>query len=99
MLGKPFYEGQRLDKCPFDVPDTVTQIFLIYTWKQGYRRLIPEDLPNCYAVELKFDDGFRDIRRAKGSVFRKLCEAACSQGFHVFEDVKKNPQLILDIIQ
>ena len=36
-------------------------------------------------------------RTIGGFVFKKLCEMACSQGFNVFEDVKKNPWLIPDI--
>ena len=98
LLGKSFYEGQVLDKRPFKVSDGVTQIFLIYTKTEGYREMIPEDLPNCYAIELKFDDGFRDIRRAKGTVFKRLCEAACREGFQVFEEVKRDPQRLLEIV-
>ncbi len=98
VLGKAYVEALQL---PFQDADSVTQIFLIYTKTEGYRHLIPENLPNsnCYAVELKFDDGFRDIRRTKGSAFKRLCEAACHDGFEVFEKVKENPQLILDIVQ
>ncbi len=98
LLGKPFYMGQRLDKCPFEVSDEVTQIFLIYTKTKGYRHLIPENLPNCNVVELNSND-FKSGYTAKGYVFEKLCEAACRDGFEVFEKVKDDPQLILDIVQ
>lgn len=97
LLGKPFYQGQGLNKHPFKVSDEVIQIYLICTRTNGYREMIPEDLLNCYAVELKFDDGFRDIRRAKGFAFKKLCEAACRDGFQVFEDVKNDPQKLIEI--
>ena len=33
----------------------------------------------------------------QGAVFRKLCEAACSEGFGVFEHVKQDPQQLIEI--
>ena len=33
----------------------------------------------------------------QGAVFRKLCEAACREGFGVFEQVKQDPQQLIEI--
>ena len=35
----------------------------------------------------------------QGAVFRKLCEVACHEGFHVFEQVKQDPQQLIKIVQ
>ena len=93
LLGATYVKALQL---PFNVPATVTQVFLIFTRTKGYRNLIPESLQNCEAVELHASE-FRSGYTAKGLVFNKLCEAACSQGFHLFEEVKKDPQRILKI--
>ena len=34
----------------------------------------------------------------QGAVFRKLCEVACRDGFHVFEQVKQDPQRLREIV-
>ena len=82
---------------PFnDVPNAVTQVFLIFTRTKGYRNLIPESLQNCEAVELHASE-FRSGYTAKGLVFNKLCEAVCSQGFQLFKEVKQDPQRLLEI--
>lgn len=98
LLGRKYCNGLKLHKRPFDVPNTVTQIFLIFTRTTGYRNLIPEYLPNCDAVELNSNE-FRDTYTAKGLVFNRLCEAACREGFHVFEQVKEDPQRLLEIVR
>ena len=95
ILGKTYVQALRL---PFDISDTVSQIFIIYKRTQGYSQLIPNDLPNCFSVELNSKD-FKSGYTAKGLVFNKLCEAACEQGFGVFEQVKENPEVLLDIVQ
>ncbi len=93
LLGETYVKALQL---PFNVPDTVTQVFLIFTRTRGYRHLIPEYLPNCEAIELHARE-FKSGYTAKGLVFNELCEAACHEGFHVFKQVKQNPQRILDI--
>ena len=98
LLGKKYVKALRLLQLPFRVPETVVQIFVTYKRTKGYSHLIPKNLPNCNVVELNFNE-FKSGYTAKGYVFKKLCEAACSQGFQVFKDVKDDPQLILDIVQ
>ena len=34
----------------------------------------------------------------RGAVFRKLCEVACRDGFGVFEQIKRDPQRLLEIV-
>lgn len=98
LLGNKFYIGQRLDKRPFEVSEGVTQIFLL---GDSFKYLIP-DLPNMHFVPAgkpladKLDTNTRIL---KGIVFKKLCDVACRDGFEVFEDIKNNPQLILEIVQ
>ena len=95
LLGKGYVEALQL---PFNVPDAVTQIFLIFTRTKGYRNLIPECLQNCEAVELHARE-FRSGYTAKGLAFNRLCQAACCEGFHVFEEVKQDPQRLLEIVR
>ena len=83
----------------FEVERSVPLIFLL---PKSQRKAVNEDLPNIHIVETG-----RDLQKQlrtsnyalKGVVIRRLCEAACQQGLQVFEEVKKNPQLILDIIK
>ena len=84
-------------QLPFNVPNTVIQVFLIFTRTTGYRNLIPEYLQNCEAVELHAPE-FKSGYTAKGLVFNRLCEAACHRGFYVFEEIKRDPQQLLEIV-
>ena len=95
LLGATYVRALQL---PFNVPNAVTQVFLIFTRTKGYRNLIPECLQNYEAVELHARE-FKNGYTAKGLVFNKLCETACSQGFHLFEEVKKDPQRLLEIVR
>lgn len=93
LLGKEYIQALQL---PFQIADSVSQIFLL---GNTHKNLIP-DLPNTHFVAAGSDLA-RKLRvmgvALKGFVFKKLCEAACSDGFEVFEKVKDNPQLILEI--
>ncbi len=83
----------------FEVKRNVTMIFLL---PKSQRKAVNEDLPNIHVVETG-----RDLQKKlrtsnyalKGVVMRRLCEAACRDGFQVFEEVKKDPRRLLDIIQ
>ena len=93
LLGKEYVQALQL---PFEVPDTVTQIFLLGT---GYRKLIP-DSPNVHFVptgsSLASELGIMGVA-LKGFVFKQLCEVVCREGLQVFEKVRQNPQGIPDI--
>lgn len=83
----------------FEVERSVPLIFLL---PKSQRKAVNEDLPNVHVVETG-----RDLQKKlrtsnyalKGVVIRRLCEAACRDGFEVFEEVKNNPQRILEIVQ
>lgn len=93
LLGKEYVQALQL---PFQVTEMVTQIFLL---GDTYKDLIP-DSQNTHFVPAG-----RDLARTlgvmgvalKGFVFRKLCLTACREGFQVFEEVMRNPQLIHQI--
>ena len=95
LLGGDYVKALQL---PFEVADSVTQIFLL---GDTHRNLIPR-LPNIHFVPAgkPLADKLRATTRTlKGLMFKTLCEAACSQGFQVFEDVKQNPQRLIEIVQ
>jgi hypothetical protein len=82
----------------FEVERATTLIFLL---PKSQRKAVNEDLPNVHVVETgsALQKSLRTTNWAlKGVVMRRLCEAACSQGFQVFEDVKQNPQRLIEIV-
>lgn len=94
LVGEKYARALQL---PFSVPDTVTQIFLIGT---GSRKLIP-DLSNTHLVPAgtSLRDKLRTTNTAlKGLVFKQLCDVVCDQGLQVFEEIRRNPRGILDVV-
>ena len=83
----------------FEVERAIKLIFLL---PKSRRKAVNEDLPNVYVVETgsALLKSLRTTNWAlKGVVMRRLCEAACRDGFQILEEVKQNPQVILDILQ
>ena len=84
LLGKEYVQALQL---PFDVPDAVTQIFLL---GKTHKRLIP-NLPNVHFVpagsELARELGVMGIA-LKGVVFKNLCDAVCREGLEGFGRVR-----------
>jgi hypothetical protein len=83
----------------FEVERAATLIFLL---APSHRRAVDESLPNVHVVETgsKLGKTIGATNWAlKGVVLRRLCEAACSQGFHLFEQVREDPQRLLEIVQ
>ena len=83
----------------FEVERAATLIFLL---APSQKHVVNEDLPNLHVVETgsSLQKSLRTTNWAmKGVVLRRLCEAACRDGFHVFEQVKQDPQQLLEIIQ
>ncbi len=81
----------------FEVERATTLIFLL---AKSHKHVVNEDLPNVHVVETgsALQKSLRTTNWAlKGVVLRRLCEAACRDGFHVFEQVKKDPQRLLEI--
>ena len=94
LLGEKYIRALQL---PFEGSDTGTQIFLL---GKGYRKLIP-DASNTHFVpvgnDLARELGVMGVA-LKGFVFRQLCVAVCREGLQIFEEVRKNPQRILDVV-
>ena len=82
----------------FEMERAVPLIFLL---APSHRRAVDESLPNVHVIETG-----RNLAKAvgatnwalKGVVLRRLCEAACREGFHLFEQVKQDPQRLLEVI-
>ena len=81
----------------FEVERATTLIFLL---AKSHKHVVNEDLPNLHVVETGSDlqKSLRTTNWAlKGVVLRRLCEAACRDGFQVFEQVKQDPQKLIEI--
>ena len=93
LLGEKYVQALQL---PFEVLDRITQIFLL---GQGYRKLIP-DSSNTHFVpvgnDLARELGVMGVA-LKGFVFKKLSAVVCREGLQVFEEIRQNPQRILDV--
>ena len=82
----------------FEVERSVPIIFLL---PKSQRKAVNEELPNVHVVETgrTLQKGLGTTNWAlKGAVIRRLCEVACRDGFQVFEEVKKDPQRLLEIV-
>ena len=94
LLGKEYVQALQF---PFNVSDTVTQIFLL---GPTHRKLIL-DLPNVHFIpagkDLANQFGVM-ITDLKGVVFKRLCCIARREGLGVFETIRQTPQQILDFI-
>ena len=93
LLGEKYVQALQL---PFEVPDKVTQIFLL---GDTHSKLIP-DSPNIHFVPA--GDSLRSELNTtqtalKGLVFKKICERVCDDGLQVFDKIIQNPQLISDL--
>ncbi len=81
----------------FEVERPTTLIFLL---AKSHKHVVNEDLPNLHVVETGSDlqKSLRTTNWAmKGVVLRRLCEAACRDGFQVFAQVKQDPQKLIEI--
>ena len=81
----------------FEVERATTLIFLL---ARSHKHVVNEDLPNLHVVETgsALQKSLRTTNWAlKGVVLRRLCEVACRDGFHVFEQVKQDPQRLIEI--
>ena len=86
-------------ELPFPGPES-TQIFLV---PPGLMGQISANGLYIHAVclEPELVDRFPSAnpRNLKGVVFERLCTDACDRGIWVFEEVKRNPQRIVEFIQ
>ena len=75
----------------FEVERATTLIFLL---AKSHKHVVNEDLPNLHVVETgsALQKSLRTTNWAlKGVVLRRLCEAACRDGFHLFERPQTHP--------
>lgn len=90
LLGKEYVQALQL---PFDVPDTVTQIYLL---GPTHRNLIL-DLANVHFIpagsDLARQFGVMNTN-LKGAAFKRLCCIARREGLGVFETIRQTPQQI-----
>ena len=83
----------------FEVKRATPLIFLIARSNDRYVTFT-HDVPNAHAVytaDLVGEVGGVTRYNHQGAVFKKLCKAACCDGFHVFEQVRQDPQKLLEI--
>ena len=83
----------------FEVERATPLIFLL---AKSHKHVVNEELPNLHVVETgrTLQKSLRTTNWAlKGVVLRRLCEAACRDGFDVFEQVKQDPQRLLEIVR
>ena len=98
LLGREYVRALQI---LFENPSEATQIILAPpSWNQPIRRLSSShrhihvvcteaDLANQLSGASKYN--------LKGFLFKKVCEAVCRDGLHLFEDIRQNPQRIRDI--
>ena len=83
----------------FEVERETSLIFLIARSNARYVTFT-HDVPNVHAVytaDLVGEiDGVTKYNH-QGAVFKILCKAACCDGFHVFEQVRQDPQKLIEI--
>ena len=81
----------------FEVERAATLIFLI---ARSNGECVPDAVSNVHAVYtadlVGQVDGVSNYNH-QGAVLRKLCEAAYHQGLHIFEQVKQDPQQLIEI--
>ena len=90
---------QRLRQHPFPDRDMANWVFIL---APSYFNKLPSTLPSNRVVEAG-KNLERELSEAygynlRGFIFQKLCAAVCREGFHVFEQVKENPQQLLEIV-
>ena len=82
----------------FEVERAATMVFLI---APSHRHVVDESLSNVHIVEagtnLSRAIGAMNLA-LNGVVLRKLCQVACREGFHVFEQIQQDPQRLSEIV-
>ena len=92
LMGKNYVRALRL---PFEVPDSVTQIFLS---GESYKRLIPANAHFIPAGTALARQLHKTVYEVKGYVFKRLCYAVCREGLGVFERIRQTPQQIFGFV-
>ena len=86
-----FFPLEHLFRIQYKVP-------VILLVARSWQVSVPESHLVCAADLVGQIEGVTNYNY-QGAVFKKLCEVACREGFHVFEQVKQDPQCLLEIIK
>ena len=92
LMGQNYVQALQL---PFDVPDSVTQIFLA---GESYEHLIPENAHFIPAGTSVARQLHKTVYEVKGYMFKRLCCVARREGLGVFETIRQTPQQTFDFI-
>ncbi len=96
LMGKEYVQALQL---PFQVPDTVRQVFLAApSWKYVFSDHLQNIHVACAGVDLVNQLDGATKHNLKGFVFKRLCEAICRDGLQVFEQIRQNPQKLIGIV-
>ncbi len=85
-----FFPLEHLFRIQYKVP-------LILLGARSWKVSVPESR-FVYAADLVGHVDGVSKYNYQGAVLRKLCEVACSDGFGVFEQIKRDPQRLLEIV-
>lgn len=97
LLGSDL-QSLQFRKHPWGNSDMANWIFIL---APSYYDKLPSNFPQNRVVEAG-DNLVSELSGAsrynlRGFVFKRLCEAACRDGFQVFEEVKQDPQKLIEI--
>ena len=96
LLGKKYVQALQL---PFKIPDTVTQIFLAApSWKYVFSKFLPDIHIVCAGRDLANQLDGATGYNLKGFVFKGLCDIVYRNGLHVFEQIRRDPQMLVKIV-
>ena len=96
LLGKEYVQALQL--C-FQIPDTVTQIFLAApSWKYVFSGFLSGIHVVCTGSDLVDQLDGATGYNLKGFVFKRLCDAICRDGLQVFEQIRRDPQMLIKIV-
>ena len=93
LLGKEYVQALQL---PFKIPDTITQVFLAApSWKYVFSKFLSDIHVICAGRDLADQIDGATGYNLKGFVFKRLCDVAYRDGLHVFEQIMRNPQILV----
>ena len=97
LVSEPYIIACLPCGLPFCVEKPVVQIFLV---AEGAQKRIPPNphIRVVHAEELVDRLEGANNYNAKEIVFERLCTVACDRGLEVFEEVKTNPQRMVEMV-
>lgn len=96
LLGKEYVQALQL---PFNIPDTITQVFLAApSWKYVFSKFLSDIHVVCAGRDLADQIDGATGYNLKGFVFKKLCDIVYRDGLQVFEQIRRTPQTLVKII-